>query len=222
MKSFINIISRELKLILRQGIDSMMIVMFFVVVVILFPFGVGPEPNMLSKISAGVIWVAALLASILSLDRVYQTDFEDGSLELLMIQPLALELIVAAKITTHWLTTGLPLILAAPCLALLLNMDAGGFLVLILSLVIGTPTLSLIGSIGAALTLGARRSGMLLSLLILPLYIPVLIFGISAIDAALSSLTWQAHVLIQSGILVGVIPLSLWASSAALRQAVKS
>ena len=222
MKSFINIISRELKLILRQGIDSMMIVMFFVLVVILFPFGVGPEPNMLSKISAGVIWVAALLASILSLDRVYQTDFEDGSLELLMIQPLALELIVAAKITTHWLTTGLPLILAAPCLALLLNMDAGGFLVLILSLVIGTPTLSLIGSIGAALTLGARRSGMLLSLLILPLYIPVLIFGISAIDAALSSLTWQAHVLIQSGILVGVIPLSLWASSAALRQAVKS
>ena len=222
MKSFINIISRELKLILRQGIDSMMIVMFFVVVVILFPFGVGPEPNMLSKISAGVIWVAALLASILSLDRVYQTDFEDGSLELLMIQPLALELIVAAKITTHWLTTGLPLILAAPCLALLLNMDAGGFLVLILSLVIGTPTLSLIGSIGAALTLGARRSGMLLSLLILPLYIPVLIFGISAIDAALSSLTWQAHVLIQSGILVGVIPLSLWASSAALRQAIKS
>ena len=124
MKSFINIISRELKLILRQGIDSMMIVMFFVVVVILFPFGVGPEPNMLSKISAGVIWVAALLASILSLDRVYQTDFEDGSLELLMIQPLALELIIAAKITTHWLTTGLPLILAAPCLALLLNMDA--------------------------------------------------------------------------------------------------
>jgi len=222
MKSFINIISRELKLILRQGIDSMMIVMFFVVVVMLFPFGVGPEPNMLSKISAGVIWVAALLASILSLDRVYQTDFEDGSLELLMIQPLALELIVAAKITTHWLTTGLPLILAAPCLALLLNMDAGGFLVLILSLVIGTPTLSLIGSIGAALTLGARRSGMLLSLLILPLYIPVLIFGISAIDAALSSLTWQAHVLIQSGILVGVIPLSLWASSAALRQAIKS
>ena len=222
MKPFINIVTRELKLMLRQGIDSMMIVMFFVIVVILFPFGVGPEPNMLSKISAGVIWVAALLASILSLDRVYQTDFEDGSLELLMIQPLALELIVAAKITTHWLTTGLPLILAAPCLALLLNMDAGGFLVLILSLVIGTPTLSLIGSIGAALTLGARRSGMLLSLLILPLYIPVLIFGISAIDAALSSLTWQAHVLIQSGILVGVIPLSLWASSAALRQAIKS
>ena len=222
MKPFINIVARELKLMLRQGIDSMMIVMFFVIVVILFPFGVGPEPNMLSKISAGVIWVAALLASILSLDRVYQTDFEDGSLELLVIQPLALELIVAAKITTHWLTTGLPLILAAPCLALLLNMDAGGFLVLILSLVIGTPTLSLIGSIGATLTLGARRSGVLLSLLILPLYIPVLIFGISAIDAALNGLTWRAHVLIQSGLLVGVLPLSLWASSAALRQAVRN
>ena len=222
MKPFINIIRHELKLILRQGMDSMMIVMFFIIVVILFPFGVGPEPNMLSKISAGVIWVAALLASILSLDRVYQTDFEDGSLELLTIQPLALELIVAAKITTHWLTTGLPLILAAPCLALLLNMDAGGFLVLILSLFIGTPTLSLIGSIGAALTLGARRSGVLLSLLILPLYIPVLIFGISAIDAALAGLTWRAHVLIQSGLLIGILPLSLWASSAALRQAVRS
>ena len=222
MKPFINIIRHELKLILRQGMDSMMIVMFFIIVVILFPFGVGPEPNMLSKISAGVIWVAALLASILSLDRVYQTDFEDGCLELLIIQPLALELIVAAKITTHWLTTGLPLIVAAPCLALLLNMDAGGFLVLILSLFIGTPTLSLIGSIGAALTLGARRSGVLLSLLILPLYIPVLIFGISAIDAALAGLTWRAHVLIQSGLLIGVLPLSLWASSAALRQAVRS
>ena len=222
MKPFINIIRHELKLILRQGMDSMMIVMFFIIVVILFPFGVGPEPNMLSKISAGVIWVAALLASILSLDRVYQTDFEDGCLELLITQPLALELIVAAKITTHWLTTGLPLIVAAPCLALLLNMDAGGFLVLVLSLFIGTPTLSLIGSIGAALTLGARRSGVLLSLLILPLYIPVLIFGISAIDAALAGLTWRAHVLIQSGLLIGVLPLSLWASSAALRQAVRS
>ena len=222
MKPFINIIRHELKLILRQSMDNMMIVMFFIIVVILFPFGVGPEPNMLSEISAGVVLVAALLASILSLDRVYQTDFEDGSLELLIIQPLALELIVAAKITTHWLTTGLPLIVAAPCLALLLNMDAGGFLVLILSLFIGTPTLSLIGSIGAALTLGARRSGVLLSLLILPLYIPVLIFGISAIDAALGGLTWHAHVLIQGGILVGVIPLSLWASSAALREALKS
>ena len=222
MTSFINIIRHELKLILRQGMDSMMIVMFFIIVVILFPFGVGPEPNMLSKISAGVIWVAALLASILSLDRVYQTDFEDGCLELLIIQPLALELIVAAKITTHWLTTGLPLIVAAPCLAFLLNMDAGGFLVLILSLFIGTPTLSLIGSIGAALTLGARRSGVLLSLLILPLYIPVLIFGISAIDAALAGLTWRAHVLIQSGLLIGILPLSLWASSAALRHAVRS
>ena len=222
MTSFINIIRHELKLILRQGMDSMMIVMFFIIVVILFPFGVGPEPNMLSKISAGVIWVAALLASILSLDRVYQTDFEDGCLELLIIQPLALELIVAAKITTHWLTTGLPLIVAAPCLAFLLNMDAGGFLVLILSLFIGTPTLSLIGSIGAALTLGARRSGVLLSLLILPLYIPVLIFGISAIDAALAGLTWRAHVFIQSGLLIGILPLSLWASSAALRHAVRS
>ncbi|MBM09431.1 MAG: heme exporter protein CcmB [Magnetovibrio sp.] len=209
MNRFINIIRHELKLILRQGMDCIMIVMFFIIVITLFPFGVGSEPKMLAKISAGVIWVAALLASTLSLDRIYHPDFEDGSLELLCIQPLAIELIVTAKVTTHWLSTGLPLILAAPCLVLLLDMDKDGFLVLILSLFIGTPTLSLIGSIGAALTLGARRSGVLLSLLILPLYIPILIFGISAIDAAIFDLTWRAPILMQSGLLIGTLPLSL-------------
>lgn len=222
MKPFIEIVRRDLKLSIRQGMDSIMVVMFFVIAVVLFPFGVGPEPNILARISAGVIWVAALLASMLSLERLFQTDFEDGSLELLIMQPIALEITVAAKIMAHWLTTGLPLIVAAPLLAVLMNMEGRGFVVLILTLTIGTPALSLIGSIGAALILGARRGGVLLSLLILPLYIPVLIFSVSAIDAVLNGLAWRGHILILSGFLVGVLPLSLWASAAALRQALRS
>ena len=222
MKPFIEIVRRDLKLAIRQGMDSVMVVMFFVIAVVLFPFGVGPEPNILARISAGVIWVAALLASMLSLERLFQTDFEDGSLELLIMQPVALEITVAAKIMAHWLTTGLPLIVAAPLLAVLMNMEGRGFLVLILTLTIGTPALSLIGSIGAALILGARRGGVLLSLLILPLYIPVLIFSVSAIDAVLNGLAWRVQILILSGFLVGVLPLSLCASAAALRQALRS
>ena len=222
MKPFIEIVRRDLKLSIRQGMDTVMVVMFFVIAVVLFPFGVGPEPNILARISAGVIWVAALLASMLSMERLFQTDFEDGSLELLIMQPIALEITVAAKIMAHWLTTGLPLIVAAPLLAVLMNMEGRGFVVLILTLTIGTPALSLIGSIGAALILGARRGGVLLSLLILPLYIPVLIFSVSAIDAVLNGLAWRGHILILSGFLVGVLPLSLWASAAALRQALRS
>jgi len=222
MKPFIEIVRRDLKLAIRQGMDSVMVVMFFVIAVVLFPFGVGPEPNILARISAGVIWVAALLASMLSLERLFQTDFEDGSLELLIMQPVALEITVAAKIMAHWLTTGLPLIVAAPLLAVLMNMESSGFMVLILTLTIGTPALSLIGSIGAALILGARRGGVLLSLLILPLYIPVLIFSVSAIDAVLNGLAWRVQILILSGFLVGVLPLSLCASAAALRQALRS
>jgi len=222
MKPFIEIVRRDLKLTIRQGMDSVMVVMFFVIAVVLFPFGIGPETNILARISAGVIWVAALLASMLSLERLFQTDFEDGSLELLIMQPIALEITVAAKIMAHWLTTGLPLIVAAPLLAVLMNMESSGFMVLILTLTIGTPALSLIGSIGAALILGARRGGVLLSLLILPLYIPVLIFSVSAIDAVLNGLAWRVQILILSGFLVGVLPLSLCASAAALRQALRS
>lgn len=222
MAAFIEIVRRDLRLAMRQGMDSLMVVMFFVLAVVLFPFGVGPEPNVLARISAGVIWVAALLASMLSLERLFQADYEDGSLELLIMQPLALEITVAAKVTAHWLTTGLPLIVAAPLLAVLMNMDGSGFGVLVLALTIGTPALSLVGAIGAALILGARRGGVLLSLLILPLYIPILIFGVSAVDSALADLTWRPHVLILGGLLVAVLPLSLWASAAALRQALRS
>ncbi len=215
------IVRRDLHLALRQGMDSLMVVMFFVIAVVLFPLGVGPEPNILARIAAGVIWVAALLASMLSLERLFQTDFEDGSLELLVLSPLQLEGIVLAKVVAHWLTTGLPLIVAAPVLAVLLNMNADGFAVLLAVLALGTPTLSLIGSVGAALILGSRRGGVLLSLLILPLYIPVLIFGVSAVDAAISGFTFRPQLLILGALFLGALPLCPWAGAAALKQAVE-
>ena len=221
MSRFLRLVARDLRLALRQGSDATIAVMFFVLCVVLFPFGVGPEPNILARIAAGVIWVAALLASLLSLERLFQTDYEDGSLELLSLSPLPLEAAVLAKTLAHWLVTGVPLIVAAPLLADLLNMDAEGFGVQVLTLTLGTPILSLIGSIGAALTLGARRGGVLLSLLILPLYIPVLIFGAGAIDAAINGLTPRPHLLLLAGILAAALPLAPWAGAAALRQAVE-
>ena len=221
MSRFLRLVARDLRLALRQGSDATIAVMFFVLCVVLFPFGVGPEPNILARIAAGVIWVAALLASLLSLERLFQIDYEDGSLELLSLSALPLEAAVLAKTLAHWLVTGVPLIVAAPLLAVLLNMDAEGFGVLVLTLTLGTPILSLIGAIGAALTLGARRGGVLLSLLILPLYIPVLIFGAGAIDAAINGLTPRPHLLLLAGILAAALPLAPWAGAAALRQAVE-
>ncbi len=221
MKGFSSILKRDLHLAMRQGMDNMMVVMFFVIAVVLFPFGVGPEPNILARIAAGVIWVAALLASMLSLERLFQTDFEDGSLELLTLSPIALEIIVLAKITAHWLTTGLPLIVAAPLLAVLLNMNAEGFPMLILALMLGTPSLSLIGAVGAALILGSRRGGVLLALLILPLYIPVLIFGVSAVDAVIGGFESKAQLLILGAFLMGALPLCPWAAAAGVRQAIE-
>ena len=218
MSRLISIVRRDLYLALRQGMDSIMVVTFFIIAVVLFPLGVGPEPTILARISSGVIWVAALLASMLSLERLFQTDYEDGSLELLALQPVALELTIAAKIIAHWLTTGLPLIVAAPLLAVLMNMQAEGFAILIVTLLLGTPTLSLIGAIGAALTLGSRRGGVLLSLLVLPLYIPVLVFGITAIDATLAELPARPHLLILAGLLVAAVTLCPWVGAAAIRQ----
>lgn len=221
MNGFLRLVARDLRLALRQGSDATIAVMFFVLCVVLFPFGVGPEANILARIAAGVIWVAALLASLLSLERLFLTDFEDGSLELLALSRIPMEAVVLAKTLAHWLVTGVPLIVAAPILALLLNMEASGFGVLVLALAIGTPALSLIGSIGAALTLGARRGGVLLSLLILPLYIPVLIFGAGAIDAALNSLSPRPHLLLLAGLLAAALPLAPLAGAAALRQALE-
>jgi len=221
MNGFMSILKRDLHLAMRQGMDNMMVVMFFVLAVVLFPFGVGPEPNILARIAAGVIWVAALLASMLSLERLFQTDFEDGSLELLSLTPIALEVVVLAKITAHWLTTGLPLIVAAPVLAVLLNMSTEGFPILIVALILGTPSLSLIGAVGAALILGSRRGGVLLALLILPLYIPVLIFGVSAVDAVIGGFEAKAQLLILGAFLMAALPLCPWAAAAGLRQAIE-
>lgn len=221
MSRLSEIIRRDLRLALRQGSDSVMVVTFFVLTVVLFPFGLGPETNLLERTSAGVLWVTALLASMLSLDRLFLADYEDGSLELLALTPTALELLVIGKVVAHWLTTGLPLMVAAPVLAVLLHMHADGFGTLLLTMLLGTPTLSLIGAMGAALVLGARRGGVLLSLLVLPLYVPVLIFGVGAIDAAVQGLPADGLLLMLGGFLLGALPLAPWAAAAALRQALE-
>jgi len=219
MTGFLHIVRRELRLALKQGADATMAVMFFVLAVVLFPLGVGPEPNMLAAISAGVLWVTALLAAVLSLERLFLTDYEDGSLDLLALAPLPLEAVVLAKCLAHWLVTGLPFMLAAPVLGLLLNLPAAGYPVLILAMALGTPSLSLVGAIGAALSLGARRGGVLVSLLVLPPYVPVLIFGVSAVDAAVQGLPARPALLILAALLVLALPLCPWAAAAALRQA---
>lgn len=221
MSRLAEIIRRDLRLALRQGSDSVMVVTFFVLTVVLFPFGLGPEANLLERVSAGVLWVTALLASTLSLDRLFLADYEDGSLELLALTPTPLELLVLGKVAAHWLTTGLPLMVAAPVLAVLLNMNIHGFQTLLLTMLLGTPTLSLIGAMGAALVLGARRGGVLLSLLVLPLYVPVLIFGVGAIDAAVQGLPATAQLLILGGMLLAALALTPWAAAAALRQALE-
>lgn len=221
MNAFLSIVGRDLRLAQRQGMDSIMVVMFFIIAVVLFPFGVGPEPNMLARIAAGVIWVAALLASMLSLERLFQTDYEDGSLELFCLSPLSMEITVLAKVLVHWLTTGLPLIVAAPLLAVLMNLPGESFWILVVALLLGTPTLSLIGAIGAALVLGSRRGGVLLSLLVLPLYVPVLIFGVSAVDAVQSGLPFKAQLLILGGFFLGSLALSPFAAAAGIRQSIE-
>ncbi len=215
-----SIVRRELRLAMRQSADSAMVIAFFVIAVVLFPFGIGPEPNMLARIGPGVIWVAALLAAMLSMERLFQTDYEDGSLELLVLSPVPLELTICAKVLVHWVTTGLPLIIATPLLAIMMNVPTEGWPVLLLSLALGTPVLSLIGAVGAALVLGARRGGVLLSLLVLPLVIPVLIFGTGAVDAVLLGQGAKAHLLLLGGIFLGALALTPWAGAAAVREAV--
>jgi heme exporter protein B len=218
---FAGLVARDLRLALRQRADAGLTVLFFILVAALFPFGVGPEPNLLARMAPGIIWVAALLAVLLSLERLFLADYEDGSLELMVLAPLPLELTVLAKALAHWLTTGLPLIAAAPVLALLYNMDAAGLPMLILAMALGTPSLSLIGAVGAALTLGARRGGVLISLLVLPLNVPVLIFGVSALDAALGGLNARPQVLFLGALFLGSLVLAPLAAAAALRQAME-
>jgi heme exporter protein B len=221
MAAFIGLFRRDLRLALRQGGDTGLVLGFFVLAVVLFPLGVGPEPAVLQRIGAGIVWVAALLAALLSLDRLFQSDYQDGGLEMLALSSLSLELAVLAKCSAHWVATGLPLALTSPFLALLVDLDPDVIPVLTLGLLLGTPALSLIGSVAAALTLGARRQGVLLSLLVLPLYVPPLVFGAGAVEASVAGAGGRAHLLILGALTLAALPLCPWASAAALRQALE-
>jgi heme exporter protein B len=213
------IIARDVRMALRSPGDSLTVVAFFAIAVILFPFGVGPGPEILARIAAGVIWVTALLASLLALDRLFRDDYAEGTLDLLLLSPAPLEAVVLAKCCAHWLIAGLPLVVAAPVLALMLNLPAHAWPVLVLSLLIGTPSLSLIGAIGAALVLGARRGAALLPLLVLPLMIPTLILGVGAVDAASADLSARPHLLLLAAVFCVGLPVAAVAGAAALRQA---
>ena len=215
------ILRRDLRLGLRRGGDSLQPVLFFVLAATLFPLGVGPAPEVLARIGVGVLWVLALLAVMLSLDRLYQGDAEDGSLELLAQGVLPLELVALAKSLAHWLTSGLVLVLASPLLALLMQLPADALGVLALALLVGTPTLTLVGGIAAALLIGARRSSVLLALLVLPLYIPILIFGVGAVEGEVMGLSGRPQLLILAAMLLAALALAPFATAAALRLALE-
>lgn len=211
------IVSRDLTLAWRRRADVLSTLFFFVIVVSLFPLGIGPEMRLLRLIAPGVVWVAALLASMLSLGRLFANDYEDGTLEQLLLTPQPLYLIVMGKVLALWIVSGVPLALIAPILGLQFGLSQDTLFVLVVSLLLGTPILALIGSIGAALTLGLRAGGVLISLLILPLYIPVLIFGAGAVDASITGVSAQANLSLLGALLALSLVFAPWASAAALR-----
>lgn len=213
----IAILRRDLILAVRRRTDVLTTLVFFVIVVSLFPLGVGPEMNLLRSMGPGVVWVAALLAAMMSLSHLFASDYADGTLEQMLLSPHSLTLLVAGKVTSHWLVTGLPLVLISPVLGLQYNLSGNAVGVLALSLLLGTPVLSMIGAIGAALTLGLRGSGSLLALLILPLYIPVLIFGAGAVDAVSAGTGVEGHLSILAAFLVLAAAFAPWVIAAALR-----
>ncbi len=221
MNGMLAIIRRDLLLAMRRKSEVLTALFFFIIVVSLFPLGIGPEPVLLKKIAPGVLWVAALLASMLSLNRLFATDHADGTLEQLALSPSPLGLSVAGKIFAHWLGSGLPLVLLAPVLGLQFDLDGSALGVLIVALLLGTPLLSLIGAIGAALTLGVRGGGVLLSLLVLPLYIPALIFGAGAVEAHISGLGATGHLSLLAALLAIAVFFAPWATTAALRIALE-
>jgi heme exporter protein B len=221
LKTLRLVIHRDLLLALRRRADVANSLLFFVIVVSLFPFGVGPEANLLRAIAPGVLWVAALLASMLALARMFAADYADGTLEQMLLAPAPLSIVVLGKIIAHWLLTGLPLVALSPLLALQFDMPRDAIGVLVASLALGTPVLSLIGAIGAALTLGVRGAGVLTALLVLPLYIPVLILGAGAVDAAAAGLDPGAHLMLLAALLLFAATCALWPVAAALRIAVE-
>jgi heme exporter protein B len=211
------LLRRELMLAMRRRGDVLTVLFFFVIVASLFPLGVGPDPKLLRLMGGGVVWVAALLAAMLSLGRMFASDYADGTLEQLVLTPTPPVVWITGKILAHWLVSGVPLILVAPVLGVQFGLSNEALGVLVVSLLLGTPVLSLIGAIGAALTLGLRGGGVLVSLLVLPLYIPVLIFGAGAVDGAMSGLGSEAHLSLLGSILILSFMLTPWAVSAALR-----
>jgi heme exporter protein B len=211
------LLRRDLALALRSGGGAGLGLGFFLIVVLLVPLGIGPEPERLAAVAGGTLWVAALLACLLSLDRLFQADLEDGTLDLLTLAPLPLEAVVALKTLAHWLTTGLPLVFAAPVLAVTLTLPGPAYGWLVASLAVGTPALSFLGAIGAALTVGIRRGGLLLSILVMPLYIPTLIFGARTVVAAADGLDpWPAFLPL-AGLTLFTLALGPFAAALALR-----
>lgn len=208
---------RDLTLAWRRRADVLSTLFFFVIVVSLFPLGIGPETNLLRTIAPGVVWVAALLASMLSLGRLFANDYQDGTLEQIVLTPQPLYLLVLGKVFALWLVSGVPLALIAPLLGVQFGLPQNTLLILTVSLLLGTPVLSLIGAIGAALTLGLRGGGVLVSILVLPLYIPALIFGAGAVEASIMGTSPQAHISLLGAMLVLALVFAPWATAAGLR-----
>jgi heme exporter protein B len=221
LKFLFTVIRRDVLLAARRRGDWLTAQFFFVMVVSLFPLGIGPEPGMLRSIGPGVVWVAALLASLLSMERLFADDYRDGSLEQMLLSPYPTALLALGKAIAHWIINGIPLLLIAPVLGIQFNLPADALWMLVLSLAIGTPILSLLGSIGAALTLGLRGGGALVTLLILPLYVPALIFGAGAVEGALSGAGSEAHLSLLGAFLMVSLVLAPWVSAMALKISVE-
>jgi heme exporter protein B len=217
MRGFAVIVQRDLRIAMRRKGDVLNVLVFFILVASLFPLGIGPEPEQLRAIAPGVVWVGALLAALLSLPRLFATDYADGTLEQMLVAPQPLVAVVLGKIAAHWLSTGLPLALAAPLIGLQYGLPTDALLVLLTSLLLGTPVLSLLGAAGAALTLGARGAGALIGLLLLPLYVPVLVFGAGAVAAAMGGLDHSSYLSLLGALLAVSSLIGPWAACAALR-----
>ena len=221
MRISILILQREVRLAFNQLGDNAIIVLFFILAAILFPLGVGPEPKFLADLAPGILWVIALLASLLSFEKLFSSDFEDGSLEQLALTSAPLEIVVLAKAAAHWLTTGIPIMILTPLIAVFYQMPLSGYNILLVSMVLGTPTMSLIGTVGAALTLGSKRGNVLISLLVVPLIIPVLIFGTAAIEAAINNYPTTQHLMLLGAFFLIALVFSPIATASALRHALE-
>ena len=217
LRAFTLLLKRDLTLAMRHRAEMINPVLFFVLVTSLFPLGIGADPRLLQAVGPGVIWVAALLAALLSLEGIFRSDFEDGTLEQFLLSSHPVSVLVLAKVLAHWLITGLPLLVISPLLGVLLGLPGDAIMILLVTLALGTPVLSLIGAVGVALTVGLRKGGMILSLLVLPLYVPLLIFAASAVDTAAAGLPVTAHLSLISALLVLSLSLSPLATAAALR-----